>query len=280
MKPQEWILANYDRESFVTFMHRVEVLLMNNLGDLAVAAFRQYRAWTRREPPSMDSSVFDVLPLRVAVKLEEAGYETLRAACMARAEELLQVDNIGEKSIELIRTVARAAQQGKRLPAVVAQWAGELQPEFEIDWGYFAQFEPKWNAILKYINTSPERQLMNIVSTETQPNTQLSILLKSIENSEQTVAQINAEIEKREAELTKLKQLRKLLEPKQTRKIENFDAVEHEIRTAVINNGPLRPKEIKKLIGVDAAHIGRIVAKSSQLVRLSDGRIQDKSKQK
>lgn len=268
------MLENWDRSAFIAFMRRIEILLMQNLHHQAMQAFRMFVAWTRPEPPTMDSAVHDVLPLRIANKLEEYGYETLRAACMATPQELQRIDNVGEKSIEVIRIAARAAQQGKRLPEVVAQWAAELQPEFEIDWEYFAQFEPKWNSILTYINTDPERQTMSNVSTETAPlNNQLSILLKSIESPEQTVAQIDAEIAKREAELGKLKKLRKLLGAKPT--VGNSEAVadiEAKIVEAV-KDGPLKPKDIKKLIRVDAAHIGRIVARSSLLVKLTDGRI-------
>lgn len=281
ISPEAWLEANWNRGAFIAFMRRVEILLTQNMQDAAVQAFRQWLGWVRPEPPTLDSGVHDVLPLRIANALADEGYETLRAVAGARPEEIGRIRNISGKSIEVINIAIQAAREGKRLPEVVSQWASELEPEFQIDWDYFTQFKPQWQAIMKYINTSPERLTMSTftanVSTETN---QLSVLLKSIENPDQTVAQIDAEIAKREGELGKLKKLRKLLGAKPTARGEsaNFAEVEEQISAAVKNNGPLKPKEIKKLIGIDAAQIGRVAARSVLLIKLSDGRISVKGK--
>jgi uncharacterized protein YpuA (DUF1002 family) len=114
---------------------------------------------------------------------------------------------------------------------------------------------------------------MSTVTANLSDNTRLSILLKSIENPEQTIKEIDAEIAKRETELSKLKQLKKALGGKSNRDREIPADVENKIVEAV-KDGPLRPKEIKKLIGVDAAFIGRIVSKSARLSKTSDNRVQ------
>jgi hypothetical protein len=281
ISPEAWLEVNWNRGAFIAFMRRVEILLTMNMQEQAVQAFRQWLGWVRPEPPTLESSVHDILPLRIANTLADEGYETLRAVASARSEELGRVRNISGKSLDLINIAIKAAQEGKRLPEVVNQWACELEPDFQIDWDYFTQFKPKWEALMKYINTSPERLTMSTsmtanVSTETN---QLAILLKSIENPDQTVAQIDGEIAKREAELGKLKKLRKLLgaKPAASGNAANFAEVEQKILDAV-KSGPLKPKEVKKVIGIDAAHIGRVVARSMLLTKLSDGRVQAKGK--
>jgi len=279
----QWMADHWDREAYLVVMRRIEILLLNNLQDKAVSVLRQFVGWSRPEAVSLASPVQDVLPVRVARSLEESGYDTLAAADGATDSELMALRNIGSKTIRLIRAAADAARCGQRLPEYISDRASELRPEFEIDWDYFQQFAPRWNELLlEFMKQQPQfesRKTMS-VSTETNPPNPLATLLKSMEQPEATVAQIDKEITQKETELANLKRLRKLLVPasaprsdRPTRSTSDWTEFEQQIIAVVAASGPLRPKDIHQQTGLDTGHIGRIAKASALLTRLPDGKI-------
>ena len=274
----QWMESNWDRQAYLVVMRRIEILLMNNLQEKAVSVLRQFIAWSRPEPVSLSSPVGDVLPARIANSLEESGYDTLAAAAGATDSELLRLRIIGSTTVRLIRAAADAARKGQRLPEYIQDRASELRPEFEIDWDYFQQFEPQWNdLLLEYIDQSlPKESPMEKTTAVSAETNSLNLLLKSIESPEQTIAQLDVEIIKRQADLDNLRRLRRVLavqsKPKWEGTPKNSEESEQKILAAVAAE-PKTCKQIQAATGLDYAYVGRIAARSDKLTRLPDGKI-------
>jgi DNA-directed RNA polymerase alpha subunit len=61
----------------------------------------------------MEDHVAAFLPVRISEALEKYGYETFRSIKYATDEELLLVDNFGEKTLNHLREVVRRIERGE-----------------------------------------------------------------------------------------------------------------------------------------------------------------------
>lgn len=135
------MFGDFDRERFGVQARQLEILLAKGAKSDTDALPARYQArklchqmcrdnWLR-EPYTVDSSVWDLFPARIAWKLEGAGLHTLDAAQAKSDADLLAIDQIDQVSLRLIRSTYLAVITGRQLP----RWPGGNEgANLEPDW--------------------------------------------------------------------------------------------------------------------------------------------------
>jgi hypothetical protein len=135
----ETLTTNWDRCRFGDMMRKIEVLMINGNIEQACLVLRQFNAWNTDRLVSINDSVYDCLPLRLANTLADRGYLTLLALDKVTDIELLRIRNVSTKYVDLIRTVCYAAKKHKTIKSSVLEHEPDLEPEWEIDFEYLAK---------------------------------------------------------------------------------------------------------------------------------------------
>jgi hypothetical protein len=136
--PIREVIGKWNREEYGKFMRRMEVLLVRGQKQAAMRALRAFSGWCDPSPVSLESSVIDTLPIRLANLLEERGYDTLADCNRATDEQLRSHELIGYHAVLIIRMAIQAAKHGRRIEYQMEKFAPKLVPEFDIDWEYLA----------------------------------------------------------------------------------------------------------------------------------------------
>jgi hypothetical protein len=270
---------NWDREPFGLFARRLEILLMRGMIGVAHRALDGFICLDRPDPPSLGSSVVTVLPVRVADKLEQAGYLTVACLQAATDGELLAISTIGWKQLDLIRTVVRAVKTGEPLGRVVHKDEPDLRPEWDIDWEYLAVCDSQTRQCMCSQVDQPScgdhqsnlggKVRMNEFSGK------LSAALDLLDgDAEASVQQIDSRIVALEANISKLRRLRAVLSPpppkaKGSTRIplfvkEQADPLIDKLCAALVTSGrAMRPKELMAVTDIAYMTIGKLVPLSA-----------------
>lgn len=246
----EDLLAGWDRAAFGITMRTIEILILRGDHARAIDVLRSHIRCKSPAIPSMQSPLSDVLPIRIANILEDAGYTTLTACHHATDAQLLQLDNLGQTSLELIRETVRCVESDRTPPHI--DDLSDLEPDWPaptVDAGFHFQ-------------TEGERTVSKIEEA-------LRVLLDS---GETAIDEIDAKIVKLTGEIDNLKRMRKLLAPGTPSKARtgpgksDWAAMSQAIADVVRERGPLRAKAIAEIIGADYAHVGRITKQFPDLL--------------
>jgi hypothetical protein len=106
-------LAAFDHTGWSILCRRMQVLVINDRRDLACKLLNQFVCSRFKRNVRMEDHVAAFLPVRISEALEKYGYTTFRSIKYATDEELLLVDNFGEKTLIHLREVVRRIERGE-----------------------------------------------------------------------------------------------------------------------------------------------------------------------
>lgn len=287
------LMEAWDRGEWGKFTRRLEILLLRGENEKAQRALQSFSGWVRSTAVSLQDSVYDVLPMRLATAMEQAGYNTLIPIAAASDEELLAVRNIDRHSLRVIRTAIEAAEQGQRLERFVERNQPDLAPEWEIDWEYLAATCSCSGACQSVIAMTPpagdggncttptKERAMGSINEKLSHN--LAAMMGLMEDSDRAVEQIDTEIASLQADIAKLQRLRDVIQPPPPKPKRNSGTrlradtdvssqVEQITHALQKSGGPKKPKELQEMTGIPYTMIGKYVdASRGRLVR--DGKL-------
>ncbi len=258
------LLADFDVQRWSVACREMQVRIMR--GHIAAAhqvidAFARHQSY---ETATMQSSVGSVLPVRIANALEAVGCMTVTAVDRMSDDELEEIDTIGEGAVELIR---RVIGQIKR---------GETIERFEEDDDLLDPdcFVSRLTASICQCHTSPTPQPQTITrATEMSTNAdQVLQALELLAESGDTAAEvIDKQIAKYDAEIQRLKRMRRLLvntqDARKNSPTRNQD-LESQVYQYISEHGPTTSYGVAKALGTYPVAVGKVVASSNRLTKL------------
>lgn len=240
------ISDHFDHQRWTITCRMMQLRIARNELDGAHAALRNFCQQPWRQLATIKSPIAAVLPRKIANALEEDGYDTLESLLLEDAETLLGVPNIGTTTLALIRDVSRKVLRG------------------EVHEAYFDD------------ELEPDRQLCLLFEKGVFRMSDVSSILQSVEalSSPDTIQQINNEIGRLEAQIEKLKGVRKLLGGgKGLRPMKLTPAhvkIADSMAKALAGSDGMRPGDLAKRVSANHLTVGRI-AKSDPRFK-SDGK--------
>jgi len=239
-------LAEFDRVGFGLTMRKIEVLLLRDNPEKAVQCLWNFIAHKRLAMASMASHPAEVLPLKIANRLDDYGLQTLYAVAQCSDEEIAEVPEIGTHSVAKIRSVIDRVSRGVFR---ITPHAPELEPEWEVDIGVFKQ--------------EPEVTKISIKDA-------LSVILA---DREAGISELDAEIAEAESHVAELREMRAMLTSTtpekrvlgQTKPSEETMELEQKIFEYIKINGPMTAKDTAAALQRHYVSIGNAVKFSARL---------------
>lgn len=245
-------MNRYDRAGFGIVMRQVELqLLVHNNVDAAVRAVRHYAAKAAIETVDEGAWVCQCFPFRIAACLENAGYLTLSSVATASNEALMEIPNLGERGLRLIRETIRQIKAGNFAESYSDR---ELEP----DWDLVIENTQLRMAIVPEQTTTPTREM-----------TVIDALTKLLAAPEEAIEQLDQEIQATTDHLDELKRMRKVLAASQRKPnaTQYDDQLEEKVRKLIETKGAMKPGAIANELGLAPISIGFLVKRSQSLVK-------------
>jgi hypothetical protein len=113
------VLEAFDNARWSVACREMQVRIARGHFSAAVRRLEAFLCETEPGYATMQSHVVTVFPLKLAMALEGAGYETAEAVARATNTELMEIENVGVGAVEMIRSTVRriAAGQVVEVPA-------------------------------------------------------------------------------------------------------------------------------------------------------------------
>lgn len=269
------LLAQWDSARWSVACREMQIRIGRGCFEAAHRVLSHFCRDSQPDFATLDSHVATVLPVRIANALEEAGFATLRSVDNELDSSLMTIPNFGDVSIGLCR---------KTIAAVRAGTVPEICPDDDYDelidseHSYHLRTFNNFTHLRNSVTTNQPRG-QRAMATSERIKEAMSLLMA---DPGEALNVINKEIGDHEAEITRLKQMRKFLggEPVSTRKTREsgeltpkLAKIEELVVTHLSGCSPaeLSVGELAKALSISPLSIGMATARSKRLMK--DGKI-------
>lgn len=262
------LLAQWDSARWSVACREMQIRIGHGCFEAAHRVLSHFCRDSQPDFATLDSHVATVLPVRIANMLEEAGFATLRAVDNELDATLMAISNFGNVSIGLCR---------KTIAAVRAGTVPEICPDDDYDELIDTEHSYHLRTFnnLTHLRNSNQPREQRVMSTSERIKEAMSLLMS---DTGQALAVINKEIDDHEAEITRLKQMRKFLGGEPTKTYKPREKGELTPRLAKIEErvvahlsecqpAELSISELAEALSASKLAIGMAIARSKRLMK-------------
>lgn len=260
----EELLAQWDSARWSVACREMQIRISRGAFEAAHRVLSHFCRDTQPDFATLDSHVASVLPVRIANILEEAGYTTLRSVDNELDATLLRIENFGEVSVNLCR---------KTIAAVRAGTVPEICPDDDYDELIDSEHSYHLRTFNNFRPSISQPTEQRVMAASERIKEAMSLLMADTGGA---IEILDSEIAQHEAEIVRLKSMRKLLagdsKPK-GRRIEltpRLAKLEARIFEVVSRSGSVSVSDLSKGLVANGNVIGMAVARSSRLTKVGD----------
>ena len=257
----EELLAQWDSARWSVACREMQIRIGRGCYEAAHRVLSHYCRDTQPDFATLDTHVAAVLPVRIANSLEEAGFTTLRSVDNELDAALLRIANFGEVSISLCRKTIASVRAGTVLEICPDDDYGELvDSEHCYHLRTFNNFRPN------KINQAEQR----VMATSEKLKEAMSLLMADTGGALEI---IEKEISDHEAEISRLKAMRKLLggdskvAVRRTNLTPKLAKIEASVFETITKHGPAEIDQLVPVVTASRLAIGMAVARSKRLTK-------------
>jgi hypothetical protein len=252
---QERISQHFDYQRWTIYCRMMLLRIARGEFEGAHAALRDFCRGPWKRIARVDSHIAAVLPVRIANALEDGGYDTIDSVRLEDDETLLELPNMGERTVREIRERIEQVLTGNLLE-------NYFDDELQVDWDLCLRVGPGGSAGVLDCTCHIEKA---------KP---MSVLEKIAALSDpKLVAEIDSEIAEHESAITKLRTARKMVcgsasrratKPLDAEKLALADKMVGVLQKA---KQGLTPSELAKRAGTNHFLVGKIAKADTRFTR-------------
>lgn len=255
----EELLAQWDAARWSVACREMQIRISRGCFEAAHRVLSHFCRDTQPDFATLDSHVASVLPVRIANSLEEAGFTTLRSVDNELDEALFRIPNFGEVSIGVCRKTIASVRAGTVPEICPDDYYDELiDSEHSYHLRAFNNFKPISQTEQRVMAASERiKEAMSLLMADTGGALEIS----------------DKEISEHEAEIVRLKSMRKFLGGETKSKVRRTDLtpklakIEASVFETITKHGPAEIDQLVPLVTASRLAIGMAVARSKRLAK-------------